>query len=114
MARTQDVDPVDLDRIDNADGPSDFGIRNQIAINFFAQFRRELFGIVQTTMPKSFGKNRRSGNDRTRQGTTPGFVNSRNARHSCDAEFFFVTKSATPVGHRRKSSIDLSEETSEE
>jgi hypothetical protein len=64
VTRAEDVDPVDLHRIDNADGPSDFGIRNQIAINFFAQFRRELFGIVQTTMPKFFGKNRGSGNHR--------------------------------------------------
>jgi len=36
VARPQDVNPVDLNRIDNADGPSDFGIRNQLAINFFA------------------------------------------------------------------------------
>ena len=36
VARAEDVNPVDLDRIDNADGPSDFGIRNQLAIDFFA------------------------------------------------------------------------------
>ena len=36
MARTQDVDPVDLHGIDNADRPSDFRIRNQLAINFLA------------------------------------------------------------------------------
>src|SRR5881392_2020463 len=36
VARTEDVNPVDLNRIDNADGPSDFGIRNQLAIDFFA------------------------------------------------------------------------------
>ena len=36
VARTQDVNPVDLNRIYNADGPSDFGIRNQFAIDFFA------------------------------------------------------------------------------
>jgi hypothetical protein len=36
VARAQDVNPVDLNRIDNADGPSDFGIRNQLAIDFFA------------------------------------------------------------------------------
>ena len=35
VASAQNVNPVDLDRIDNADGPSDFGIRNQIAIDFF-------------------------------------------------------------------------------
>src|SRR3954447_14347851 len=66
VARAQYVNPVDLNRIDNAHGPSDFGIRNQFAIDFFAQFRRELFGIVKTTMPEFFGKNCRSGNDRPR------------------------------------------------
>ena len=33
VARAQDVNPVDLNRIDNADRPSDFGIRNQLAID---------------------------------------------------------------------------------
>ena len=36
VARAQDVNPVDLNGIDNADSPSDFGIRNQLAIDFFA------------------------------------------------------------------------------
>jgi len=66
MTRAQDVNPVDLKRIDNTDGPPDFGIRNQLAINFFAQFRPELFGIIQTRMSKFCWKNRRSGNNRPR------------------------------------------------
>src|SRR5437867_8667896 len=33
LARAQNVDPVDLHRINNADSPSDFGSRNSIAIN---------------------------------------------------------------------------------
>ena len=32
----QDVNPVDLNRIDNADGPPDFGIRNQLTIDLLA------------------------------------------------------------------------------
>src|SRR5512133_2257657 len=36
VACAEDVNPVDLNRIDNADGPSDFGIRNQFAVDFFA------------------------------------------------------------------------------
>jgi hypothetical protein len=36
MARSQNVDPVDLNRVNNGDSPSDFGIRNQLAINFLA------------------------------------------------------------------------------
>jgi hypothetical protein len=57
-------------------------------------------------MPKFFRENRRSGNNRPRQCTTPGFVNSRNARNSCDTEFFLVPKSAPPVGHQQKLSAD--------
>ena len=34
MARTQNVDPIDLDGIDNADSPSDFRISDQFAIDF--------------------------------------------------------------------------------
>src|SRR5215469_16351286 len=33
VARAQDVDPVDLNGIDNADGPPDFRIGNQLAID---------------------------------------------------------------------------------
>ena len=33
VARAQDINPVDLNRIDNADGPPDFRIANQLAID---------------------------------------------------------------------------------
>ena len=36
MARAQNVDPVDLDGIDNADSPSDFRISDEFAIDFLA------------------------------------------------------------------------------
>jgi hypothetical protein len=36
MARAQNVDPIDLDGINNADSPSDFEIRGQFAIDFLA------------------------------------------------------------------------------
>src|SRR5512133_3056461 len=57
-------------------------------------------------MAKFFGKNRRSGNNRPGQCAAASFVNSRNARDSRDAEFFFVAKSAAAVGHRQKLSAD--------
>jgi hypothetical protein len=46
VARAQNIDPIDLDGINNTDSPSDFEITNEFAIDFLAQFRRELFGIV--------------------------------------------------------------------
>jgi len=35
VARAQNVNPIDLNRIDNSDRPSDVGIRNELAIDFF-------------------------------------------------------------------------------
>jgi hypothetical protein len=108
VARAQNVDPIDLDGINNTDSPSDFGIGDEFAIDLFAQFRRELFGIIQTTMTKFFSKNDSRGDNRTRQRAAASFVNPSDARDSDGAEFFLVTKSAAPV-HPRKSLADLRE-----
>jgi hypothetical protein len=97
VARAQNVDPIDLAGINNTDSPSYFGIRDQVAINLFAQFRRELFGIVQASMTEFFRKNHCGRDDWTRQRTAAGFINPRNARNSDGTEFFLVTKSAPPI-----------------
>jgi hypothetical protein len=97
MARAQNVDPIDLDRINNTDSPSDFGIGDQIRIDFLAQFWRQLFGIIQATMTKFFRKNYCGGNNRTRQRPATSFINSCNSRYAGGAQFFLVTKSASPV-----------------
>ena len=54
VARTQNIDPIDLEMIDDADRPRDFGIAGKIEINFFAHFRGELLGIVQFPVPEFF------------------------------------------------------------
>jgi len=46
MACAQNIDPVNLDRIDNAHGPCNLRIAGKIDIYLLAQFRRKLFGIV--------------------------------------------------------------------
>jgi len=46
MACAQNIDPVNLDRIDDAHGPCNLRIAGKIDIDRFAQFRRKLFGIV--------------------------------------------------------------------
>jgi hypothetical protein len=102
VARAQNVDPIDLDGINNTDGPSDFEITDQFAIDFLAQFRRELFRIVQATMTEFFRENHGGRDDWTRQCTAASFVNPGNARDSDGAEFFLVTKSAAPIRHRQK------------
>jgi hypothetical protein len=66
MTRAQNVDPIYLNRINNADSPSNLEIRDEFGIDLFAQFRRKLFGIVQPTMPEFFRKNHCSRDDWTR------------------------------------------------
>jgi hypothetical protein len=100
MARAQNVDAINLAGIDTANRPSDFGIEDQIRINFLAQFRRKLFGIVQATVTKFFRKNYCSGHNRASQRPTASFINPSNTRDTGGAQFFLVTKSASPVHFR--------------
>jgi len=46
VRRAQNVDPVDLDMIDNANAPRDFAVRNDLVVDFFAEFRMKLFRII--------------------------------------------------------------------
>jgi hypothetical protein len=57
-------------------------------------------------MTEFFGENYRARDHWTGKGAATSFVNSGDARDSCGAKFFFVTKSAAPV-HPRKSLADL-------
>jgi len=97
MARAQNVDAIDLDRIDNANGRSDFGVGHQLRINFLTQLRCKLFRIVQTTMTKFFRKNYCSSHNRTRQRPPTNLINPGNPRDAGGAQFFLVTKSASPA-----------------
>ena len=65
VCRAQNVHSVDLDGIDNADRPRNFGIGDQLTVNFLAQFRRELFGIVQLSVSEFLRKNHRRRHNRT-------------------------------------------------
>ena len=46
VRRSQNIDSINLEMIDHADSPGDFGIGKQFRVNFFATFGRELLGIV--------------------------------------------------------------------
>jgi len=76
VGRAQDVYRIDLDRIDNANGPGDRVIRDEIVVNFFAFLRKELFRIVQLPMPKSLRKDNGRRYNRPRQRAAPGFVDA--------------------------------------
>jgi hypothetical protein len=97
MACAQNVDAINLNGIDSADRPSDFGIGHHIRIDLLAQFRCKLLGIVQATVTKFFRKNYRSGHNRASQRPPASFINPGNPRGAGGAQFFLVTKSASPA-----------------
>jgi len=95
MAGAQNVDAIDLQRINNAHRPLQLGVGRQFLINLLPQIRRELFGIVQPAMTEIFRQNYSRSDDRAGQGSAAGFVNPGNARDPGGAQFLFVAKSAT-------------------
>jgi len=97
MARAQNVDAINLNGIDSADRPSDFGIGHQIRIDLLAQFRCKLLGIVQATVTKFVRENYCGGYNRTRQRPATSFINPRDTHDTGAAQFFLVTKSASPA-----------------
>ena len=94
MGGAEDVDPVDLERIDDADRPADREVGDQIAVNFFAPLGQELLGVVQPLVSELFRKNNGGGHDRTRECTAPGFVDPGDLGKADGAEATFVTESA--------------------
>jgi hypothetical protein len=93
----QNIDSVDLHRIDNADRPTEVGVRDQVAINFFAYVRCELFGIVQAPVTEFFRKNDGGGYNRTGQSTASSLVDPSDASGANGPEFLLVTKSTAPI-----------------
>ena len=101
VGRAQNINRVDLDRVDDSDGPPNGVVRDEIAENFFAFFREQLFGIVQLPVPKFLRKNDGGGYDWARQGATSRFVNPGNGGDSKGAEFALMPEPTATV-HRAK------------
>jgi hypothetical protein len=97
VGRAQNVDPIDLDVINNANRPSDIRIGDQFLVNSFSKFGCELFRILQFAVSKPFGQDNRSGYHRTGQGASPSFINAGDPADSDCAKFFLVSKTASPV-----------------
>jgi hypothetical protein len=63
----QDIDRINLNRIDDSDGPRDSPVADQFMVNFVAAFREKLFRIVKPAMPKFFGQDDCGSYDRASQ-----------------------------------------------
>jgi hypothetical protein len=93
----QNINRVDLDRIDHADRPENGVVRDEVVVNFFALFGQELLRIVQTPVAEFFGKNDCGGDHRAGQSAAAGFVDAGDRGDTEGAEFAFMPEATTTV-----------------
>jgi hypothetical protein len=72
----KDIDRIDLNGVDNSDGPRDRLIVDQFAVNLFPAFGQKLLRIVEPAMPEFFGKDDGGGYDRPGERPAPRFINA--------------------------------------
>jgi hypothetical protein len=101
LGRAQDIDRVDLDGIDDADGPGDCVVANQILVNLFAFLGKKLLRIVQLPVPEFFRKNNGCGYDGPRERAAPGFIDARDGGDPERTQFAFMPETTATV-HRRE------------
>lgn len=95
----KDVDGVDLDGIDDADGPHDGGVGDEFAVNFLTPLGQKLLGIVQPSMPEFFRQDNGSGHDGTGERAATGFIDTGYAGDAERAQSALMPESATTI-HR--------------
>ena len=93
----QDIDRINLDRIDNSDGPGDRLVVDQFVVNFFAPFGEKLLGVVQPAMPKFFGENDRGRYDRPGQRAAARFIDAGDRRDTEGAQSAFMPETTATV-----------------
>jgi hypothetical protein len=104
VGRAQNIDHVDLDRVNDADRPGDRIVRHQIVVNLFAFLRQKLLRVVQLSVPEFFREDDGRGYDWTRQRATPRFVDARDRGEAESAKLSFVSESAPPI-HRQENTV---------
>lgn len=95
----QNIDRIDLDRVDYADCPENGAVRSEILVNLLALLRQELFGIIQPPVLEFFWQDNRGRYHRAGQGAAAGFVDASYRRDTERAEFAFMPE-ATATIHR--------------
>ena len=97
MGGAQDIDRVNLNRIDYSDGPRDRAVRDQFVIDFFAALREKLLGVVQPAMPEFFGEDDCRRYNRTGQRAATRFIDAGDRRDTKCAQSAFMPETTATV-----------------
>jgi hypothetical protein len=93
----QDIDRINLDRIDDADGPRDRLGVHQFLVNLLAAFGEKLLGVVEPAMAKFFGEDDRSGYDRAGERAAARFIDAGDRRDTKGAQSAFMPETTATV-----------------
>jgi len=93
----QNIDRVDLDGIDDADGPANRVVGGDVSINLLPFLRQQLFGIVQLPVPEFFGKDNRRRYDGTCESAPSGLINTGDRRDTERAELALMPETTSPI-----------------
>ena len=88
----QDIDTVDLFRLNDCHGPNHLCMTGDSLIQLIALFWSEPFGIVQATRFEISGKNHGGSRDRPGQRATPCLIDARHPGKSTGEQGFFEGK----------------------
>jgi hypothetical protein len=106
VGRTQNVDRVDLNRIDDSNRPRDRAVRHQVFVDCLPFFRQELLRIVQLPVLEFLRENDGGSYNRAGKRTAPRFIDAGECRNSEGAQFALMPKTAAAI-HRRENTKKL-------
>lgn len=93
----QNIDRINLYRIDDSDRPRDPVAVDQFVVNLFATFGEKLLGIVEPAMPKSLRKNDRRCYDWPGKRPPAGFIDAGDRRDTKRAQSAFMPETTATV-----------------
>jgi len=97
VGRAQNIDRIDLDRINDTDSPCDRIVPDQVVVNLVAFLRQQLLRVVQFPVPEFLRKNYRGRHDWTGKCAPARFIDPRDGRNPECAQFAFMPESATAI-----------------
>jgi hypothetical protein len=93
----ENIDRVDLNRIDDPHGPRDRLVRDQVVVNFFAPFREKLLGIVQPAVLELFWQNDGRCYNRAGQRAAPCFIDAGDRGDTDCAQSAFIAETTAAI-----------------
>jgi hypothetical protein len=76
VSGAENIDRINLERIDDSNGPGDCLVVDQFVIDFFTAFGEKLFGVVELAMAKFFGEDHCGGYDGAGERATARFIDA--------------------------------------